>query len=78
MSEAANGDTCLLSALSRLLTALDPSRAGDPTHEAQRAARLERWEDQDYIYIEANLAVGSESIIDICILGQVAHIRIRR
>jgi hypothetical protein len=76
MNEVEDDGPGLLNVLNRLLTALEPSRAGDPDLEARRGAVPERWEDQDYIYVEANLAGESESVIDISILGNLVFIRI--
>ena len=78
MIEVANDERSLLYVLNRLLTVLEPSDGGDPILNAKCSAVPERWEDQDYIYVQANLAGDRESVIDISILNDLVLIRIAR
>ena len=77
MIEAEDG-VGLLQLLNRLVVALEPTRSGDPIALARRGAAPERWEDKDYVYVEANLAGEAESEIDISIHGGLVFIRIVR
>jgi hypothetical protein len=78
MTEVADDGPNLLNILNRLLAVLDPSDDGNPIPESRSGAVPERWEDQDYFYVEANLAGESESMIDISILNDLVLIRIAR
>lgn len=68
----------LLQLLNRLVVALEPSRPGDHLALARRGTAPERWEDKDYLYVEAHLTGEADSDIDICIHGGLAFIRIVR
>jgi len=77
MTEVADDGPNLLNILNRLLAVLDPSD-DDPIPESRCSPVPERWEDQDYFYVEADLARDFESVIDISILNDLVLIRIAR
>jgi HSP20 family molecular chaperone IbpA len=78
MNEVDADGAGLLSVLARLVTALEPSHDGDPMIEERWGAAPERWEDNNYVYVEANLAGASEAEIDISIHSGLVFIRIVR
>ncbi len=66
-------DACaLIAALKSLIEA--PSRASCESDEAPPGG-FERWEDQDHIYMEAELSGGSTISIDLCVQGGRIYIR---
>jgi HSP20 family molecular chaperone IbpA len=68
----------LLQLLNRLVVALGPATIADPSPGGRRDARIERWQDKEHVYLEANLLGAAESEIDISIhMGRV-FIRIAR
>jgi len=79
MSVVEDESSGLLHVLSRLVTALAPPLPGDPIlDESQRATVPERWEDDDYVYVEARLPGAAGSEIDINIHRGLVLIRIAR
>jgi hypothetical protein len=78
MNEVEVDGVGLLSVLARLVTALEPSHAGGPVSEERCRSVPERWEDNNYVYVEANLAGAPEADIDISIHSGLVFIRIVR
>ena len=78
MNEVEVDSAGLLHVLNRLVTALEPSQTGEPVVDVQCLRSPERWEDKDYVYMEASLADGLDSDIDISIHSGLVFIRIVR
>jgi HSP20 family molecular chaperone IbpA len=68
----------LLHLLDLLATALGRVRADDPLPDVGRGATVERWEDDDHVYLESKLPGGPGSEIDISIHEGLVFIRIER
>jgi hypothetical protein len=73
----ARGGEPLLRLLTWLIDGLDVMRSDDPP-DGRYGPALDRWEDEDYVYLEAVLDAPSDAEIDISTQGSRVFIRMGR